>query len=130
MKTNNLVVYFLSAIVVYGMARTKENAPASTLINSSSVNNAVTLSPCDSFVYADTIFYPEELPNDYLVKPLYKITGTFGAYPDGLEINPNNGNIDITESETGLKYLVWYVPFGGKDTCKKFITVSGINYLD
>ena len=113
MKTNNLVVYFLSVIVVYGLACTKENAPANTLVNSSSVNNAVTLSPCDSFVYADTIFYPEELPNDYLVKPLYKITGAFGAYPDGLEINRNNGNIDITESETGLKYRITYTGSNG-----------------
>jgi len=130
MKTNNLVASLLSVIAVYGLACSKENAATNTLVSSSSVNNAVTLSSCDSFVYADTIFYPEELPDDYIVKPKYKLTGTFGAYPDGLEINPNNGNIDITESETGLKYLVWYVPFGRQDTCKKFVTVSGINYVD
>jgi hypothetical protein len=130
MKTNNLVVSFLSIIAIYGLACTKENTATNTSINNSSVNNAVAMSPCDSFAYADTIFYPAELPNDYIVKPKYKLTGTFGAYPDGLEINTNNGNIDITESETGLKYLVWYVPFGRQDTCKKFITVSGINYVD
>ena len=130
MKTNNLVVSFLSVIVMYGLACTKENTATNTSVNNSSVNNAVTMSPCDSFAYADSIFFPEELPNDYIVKPKYKLTGTFGAYPDGLEINPNNGNIDITESETGLKYLVWYVPFGRQDTCKKFVTVSGINYVD
>ena len=130
MKTNNLVAGLLSIIAIYGLACAKENLADNAPLTSSSVSNAVMLSPCDSFAYADSIFYPEELPNDFIVKPKFKLTGTFGAYPDGLEINPNNGNIDITESETGLKYLVWYVPFGRQDTCKKFITVSGINYVD
>jgi hypothetical protein len=70
---------FLSIIAIYGLACTKENTATNTSINNSSVNNAVAMSPCDSFAYADTIFYPAELPNDYIVKPKYKLTGTFGS---------------------------------------------------
>lgn len=88
------------------------------------------LSTCDQFAYADTIFFPSNLPNDYVVKPLTVQVGSYGAFPDGLDINSVNGNIDITESETGLKYIVWFVAKGTKDTCKKYITVSGINYTD
>src|SRR6476469_7779869 len=130
MKKNTAIACFISVILVYMLACTKENAINSTLVNDSVINNAVALSACDSFAYSDTIFYPEELNDDYIVKPLYKLTGTFGAFPDGLHINKLNGNIDITESETGLKYLIWFVPAGRQDTCKKFITVSGINYTD
>ncbi len=87
-------------------------------------------STCDQFAYPDTIFYPAELPSDYVVKPLAPLTGTYGAFPDGLKINALNGNIDITESETGLQYIVWFVAKGAKDTCKRYITVSGVNYTD
>ena len=130
MKTNMVAACILSVILIYMLACTKENATNNTFVNDSAIDNALSLSACDSFAYSDTIFYPEELDDDYIVKPIHKLTGTFGAYPDGLRINKNSGNIDITESETGLKYLIWFVPTGTQDTCKKFITVSGINYTD
>jgi hypothetical protein len=81
-------------------------------------------------IYADSIFYPSEYPADYEIKPVSGLRGTFGSYPDALEIDEETGNIEIKQSETGLKYLVWYVATGSRDTCKMFITVSGVNYPD
>ena len=81
------------------------------------------------FAYPDSVFYLEELPTDYIVHTVTPLQGTFGCYPNELKIDPTNGDLDITESETGLKYLIWYVP-RGHDTCKKFITVAGIDYTD
>ena len=78
--------------------------------------------------YPDSIFYLK--PNTYIVKPLTSLAGTYGAFPSGLHINTTNGNINVTLSETGLKYIVWFVPSGTSDTCKKFITISGVNYND
>src|SRR4051794_35655645 len=102
----------------------QNNANATGIMQSATGATSI----CDKFAYTDTIFYPAELPSDYIVKPINKLSGTYGAFPDGLKINSLNGNIDITESETGLKYIVWFVPSGTTDTCKKFLTVSGVNY--
>lgn len=81
-------------------------------------------------IYADSIFYPSEYPAGYEIKPVSGLRGTFGSYPDALEIDEETGNIEIKQSETGLKYLVWYVAIGSLDTCKMFVTVSGVNYPD
>lgn len=116
----------------YTISCSKENI-ANSGANATSLDaqySTVTLSVCDQFAYTDTIFYPAELPNDYIVHPVNALPGTFGAFPDELHIDKTTGDIDITESETGLKYMVWYVATGSTDTCKKFITVSGINFTD
>lgn len=81
-------------------------------------------------IYADTVYYPSDYPAGYEVRPLTGLAGSFGSYPDGLEMDERNGNIEIKQSLTGLKYLVWYVPRGSTDTCKAFLTVSGVNYPD
>jgi hypothetical protein len=106
-----------------------ENQNSADATNAAKLAGAVT-SICDKFAYTDTILFPAELPSDYIVKPINKLSGTYGAFPDGLKINSLNGNIDITESETGLRYIVWFVPTGTSDTCKKYLTVSGINFTD
>lgn len=85
---------------------------------------------CANFNYPDTILYPREQASDYIVKPLKTQSGTYGCFPSGLNINPLSGAINVTKSETGLRYLVWFAPAKGSDTCKKFITISGINYID
>jgi hypothetical protein len=130
------LAFIIAAISVLACSKEVLNR-SNTAINQNDANATSTMqsatavtSICDRFAYTDTIFYPAELPNDYVVKPINKLLGTYGAFPDGLKINSLNGNIDITESETGLKYIVWFVPSGTTDTCKKFLTVSGINYTD
>jgi len=92
-------------------------------VNSGAVN-------CDLFAYPDTVFYPKTSASDYLVMPLNVQTGRYGSFPDVMKIDRNSGAINITKSETGLKYIVWFIPDGTKDTCKKFVTISGINYTD
>lgn len=126
------VIPLILLVILFSCHKETAVSGAGASINSNEFNrtNSLLANSCDQFVYSDTIFFPAELPNDYIVKPLYPLTGKFGAFPDGLKINQKNGNIDITESETGLKYLIWFVPTGTTDTCKKFITVSGINYVD
>lgn len=132
MKTCNSTfasLFFLSAIL---FSCSKENA---SLKNKATANTQLVqrlnlLSTCDQFAYPDTIFYPQELPNDYTISPVNALAGTYGAYPDGLKINNTTGKIDVTESETGLKYIVWFIASGSTDTCKKFITLSGVNFTD
>lgn len=130
MKTKKLfsLIAFTSAASI--LACNKEGISKNSQTVSASQSANVVTSVCDQFSYGDTIFYPQELPSDYIIHTTTKLTGTFGCFPDELKINSTNGDIDITEGETGLKYIVWFVPAGTKDTCKKFLYVSGIDYTD
>ncbi len=83
---------------------------------------------CDTFRYADTIFYLREQPADYIVKPVTAQSGKYGSYPVGMIISSSTGAINVTKSETGLKYRVWFVKTGASDTCTRYVTLSGINY--
>jgi hypothetical protein len=131
MKTKKLFPGIALLSIVYALACSKEKVVSNNTnsFTAAQSSNAVT-SVCDKFSYGDTIFYPQELPNDYIIHTVTPLKGTFGCFPDELKINATNGDIDITEGETGLKYIVWFVPAGTKDTCKKFIQVSGIDYTD
>ena len=127
MKANKLTIITLFALSI--VACSKESVNNSASINASATDN-LAVSPCDKFAYPDTIFYPQVSLTDYKIKPVTAQTGTYGAFPDGLKINKSSGLIDINESETGLKYIVWFLATGSKDTCKKFIIISGVNYVD
>ena len=131
MKTKILFTVIVS-LSLYSISCSKESGLRSNDQNIAKTKSAdqLSLSICDQFAYSDTIFYPQELPNDYIIHTITPLTGTFGCFPDELKMNSINGDIDITEGETGLKYLVWFVPAGTKDTCKKFITISGIDFTD
>ncbi|QEC68429.1 hypothetical protein FRZ67_14360 [Panacibacter ginsenosidivorans] len=134
MKTEKLIFTSITAAAVCLLACSKENSLRNNNVSNASFASAqpenVVTNICDQFSYGDTIFYPQELPNDYIIHTLTPLSGTFGCFPDELKMNPLNGDIDITEGETGLKYIVWFVPTGTTDTCRKFITVSGIDYTD
>ena len=82
-----------------------------------------------TFSYGDTVFYING-DNNQRIKPVTDVQGTFTGFPLGLDINPQSGEINLATSETGLKYLVSFVPDNSTDTLYSFITVSGINYAD
>jgi len=128
-KTFISVIGYLAIVCILACSKEYINSGDANTMSTGQSANVVT-SVCDQFAYEDTIFYLEELPNDYIIHTLTPLQGTFGCFPDELKINSTNGDIDITEGETGLKYIVWYAPAGTTDTCKKFITISGIDYTD
>ncbi len=135
MKNAGFVFIIIIVIAVSIIACSKEVINQSnTADNTNKVSQLLTAnlvkSPCDQFAYSDTIFFPASLPEHYIVKPLVVQAGVYGCFPEGLSINSTNGYIDITKSETGLEYIVWFVAKGTTDTCRKLITVSGVNYTD
>ncbi|MDN5211351.1 hypothetical protein QQ020_04795 [Fulvivirgaceae bacterium BMA12] len=85
---------------------------------------------CADFEYADTIFYLREQSTDYTEAPLVAQTGTYGSADPGLEINSTTGVINVSQSETGLRYEVFFIPQGTTDSCKVSIIISGIDYED
>ncbi|PWU01467.1 MAG: hypothetical protein C5B52_07320 [Bacteroidetes bacterium] len=68
------------------------------------------------------VVYPKNFPGNGL--------GTYVSYPEGLNLNPNSGAINVTQSESGMIYEVGYVPRGTTDTCFSKVIISGITYID
>jgi len=131
MKPMKLTSTFLlvCALITFSCNKDKTSLSKNQDANTTTSSDPIA-GTCRSFAYPDTLFYPSEYPAGYEIRPVTKLSGTFGAYPDALEIDERTGNIEIGQSETGLKYLVWFVATGTQDTCKVFLTVSGVNYPD
>ena len=79
--------------------------------------------------YGDSILYPMGETNELqVISPSIAKTGTYTAFPDGLNINSTTGAINVHESETGIKYRVYFT--GGNIQDSTLVTIGGINYLD
>ncbi len=81
------------------------------------------------FHYSDSVVYING-NSSQVIKPVTDVAGTFTGFPLGLDINATTGEINLATSETGLKYMVTFVPENSTDTLSAFITLSGINYAD
>lgn len=132
MKNIKAIVSCMIILVVVMVAACHKEAGMQNnwLQSQNDISQMLALSPCDQFAYADSIFFQSPVKSNYIVKPLKLLTGKYGAFPTGLKINPVNGNINVSTSETGLQYLIWFIPQGSADTCFKYITLSGIDYDD
>jgi hypothetical protein len=87
--------------------------------------------PADyKLTYGDSIFYLVNQASDYTISPLRSQTGQYTAWPDGIVINSNTGEINVSKSETGLRYRITFFPAAGADSFSTVIVLSGINFLD
>lgn len=82
--------------------------------------------------YGDTLIYPQDKGNkDYTIKPINDtLKGSWFAWPNGLDIDPTTGAIDVTQSETGVRYIVGFVKQGTHDTCTSQLVLAGVTYAD
>lgn len=79
--------------------------------------------------YGSSILYLKNQSSDYIVYPTQSRTGTYTAFPEGIEIDDNTGAINVTKSETGLKYRITYTGSNG-DTSSTIVLLSGIQFAD
>jgi hypothetical protein len=81
--------------------------------------------------YVDSVIYPKSQPGgaDHIVFPAKSQKGDYSSYPDGLEIDEKTGAINVSESETGLRYRITYRSPSG-ETSSTVILLAGINYPD
>lgn len=80
--------------------------------------------------YADSIVYLKPQSTDYIVSPVdVPPGGSFTAFPDGIEIDDRTGAINVSKSETGLRYRITYTSAAG-DASSTMIVLSGITFLD
>lgn len=84
---------------------------------------------CGDFAYSDTLVHIN-LESDNLIVPTKNLSGTFEAIPQGLVLDGLTGEIDVNNSESGLKYKITFKPTNGAPECSTFLTISGVNYLD
>lgn len=79
--------------------------------------------------YGDSIIYLQNTSNDYVVNPTETREGTYYGFPDGIEIDDRTGAINVSKSETGLRYRITHVSPKG-DTTKTLVVLSGITFKD
>ncbi|MEP7142689.1 MAG: hypothetical protein ABI707_07455 [Ferruginibacter sp.] len=107
----------------------------SALIFSCSKNNDVTpgnvVPPVNVVLsYGDSVFYLRDQSADYIITPTQTGVGRYSGFPEGIEIDQKTGAINISKSETGLRYRVSFKPDDATDSVSTVILISGINFLD
>jgi hypothetical protein len=79
--------------------------------------------------YGSPIIYLKNQSSDYIVYPAETRAGIYSAFPEGIEIDDNTGAINVSKSETGLKYKITHRASNG-DTTSTIVLISGIQFLD
>ncbi|MBK6935666.1 MAG: hypothetical protein IPH18_01365 [Chitinophagaceae bacterium] len=79
--------------------------------------------------YGDSILYMKPDGSGNIVYPTTQRPGTYEGFPDGIEIDENTGAINLSESETGLRYKITHTAPNGTKTETK-VVLSGITFKD
>lgn len=79
--------------------------------------------------YGDSIIYLSPGAGDHIVSPLRHREGVYSGFPEGIEIDDVTGAINVSESETGLRYRITHISTKG-DTTKTTVVLSGITFTD
>lgn len=82
--------------------------------------------------YGDTLFYNHAISGDKFVAIVSRPAGTaiYKAIPGGLSLDSLTGRINISKSESGLRYKVFAVNEQGLAIDSVKLVVSGIDYAD
>jgi hypothetical protein len=83
--------------------------------------------------YGDSILYLQpKAGGDFFADPINNtgIQGTYLSWPEGLSINRSNGTINLSKSETGVRYKIAFVKKNTTDTCVSQLIIGGMTYLD
>jgi hypothetical protein len=82
--------------------------------------------------YGDTLFYLRNQAGNYIIPAVSRpnVAGRFKAMPKGLALDTITGNINVTQSETGIRYKVYYVSPTGTSLDSVKLVISGIDYKD
>jgi len=83
-------------------------------------------------LYGDSIIFPQPTNGqDYIVHLVNNPgTGKFFAWPVGMILDSVSGAIDVTRSQTGMRYEIGFVKTGTTDTCLSQLIIGGAAYLD
>jgi hypothetical protein len=95
-------------------------------------NTNITSNVAGRLSYGDTVFYLRNQAGNFTKLPVSKpaAPGKFRSFPKGLKLDSISGRINITQSETGLRYKVYYVGNNNYALDSVKIVISGIDYRD
>jgi hypothetical protein len=79
--------------------------------------------------YGDSVLYLRPSSGDYIVYPRTQRDGRYSGFPEGIEIDDKTGAINVSKSETGLRYRITHTAPDGTTTTTK-IVLSGITFFD
>jgi len=99
------------------------------IITGISCNKSKDVTPSFTLSYGSPVIYLKSQSTDYIVYPTQTSPGTYSAFPEGIEIDDNTGAINVSKSETGLKYKITHTATNG-DTTSTIVLLSGIQFLD
>lgn len=69
--------------------------------------------------------------NDHKIKPKNNPgAGLYYSWPGGLVLDQSTGEINVTKSETGSRYVIGFVKTGSADTCLTELVLAGVTYVD
>jgi hypothetical protein len=57
-----------------------------------------------------------------------KVHGCYRSNPGGLNIDENTGEIDVNNSDTGIRYEVEYMPCGKKGVARTWVVMGGVGF--
>ena len=83
--------------------------------------------------YGDTILFTKpKTGGDFFADPTNNqdVQGVYLSWPEGLKLNRNTGSINLSQSETGVRYKIAFVKQGTTDTCISQLIIGGMTYLD
>ena len=82
--------------------------------------------------YGDTLIcVPNGNGPDYIVSPVNNPgPGKYYSWPMGMTIDRITGAINVTKSETGMRYMIGFVKQGTTDTCLTELVIAGLSYVD
>jgi hypothetical protein len=82
-----------------------------------------------TLAYVDSIIYLKPSAGDYIVNPVITSPGVYSGFPEGIEIDDNTGAINVSKSETGLRYRITHTATNGTVT-STMVVLSGITFTD
>ena len=90
------------------------------------------LNPGPRLAYSDTLYSLSNLPGNFSISPVSKpnVAGYFKSIPKGLTIDSTTGNVNISQSETGIRYKIYYLSNSGLPIDSVKLVISGIDYQD
>jgi hypothetical protein len=79
--------------------------------------------------YGDSIIFLKPVAGDYIVAPTETKPGVYTGFPEGIQIDETTGAINVSNSETGLRYLITHTAPDSTITTTK-VVLSGISFKD
>jgi hypothetical protein len=120
-----------SAVLLFGCSKSLTHSDTGLSTNTQPASYFTT-DPSQSPFYGDSILYVQGTGRSaYLAKPVNSLgSGKFVAWPKGLTIDENTGEIDMLQSEPGSRYNVGFVNTVTGDTAYGQVILAGITYPD